>query len=118
MPNPTTLSRAFLLNWFELLRPDICQHLMGFSWQICYQGKLKLLVLSDKEFLFPEWIWSILADLLGKPILSGGGEYFRFEQYLLALEKEYGCSQSFSLFVGNLESCGEENRDLRLARTK
>jgi hypothetical protein len=111
MPKRFMLCRAYLVRWFEFLRPDICQHYLGFTWQIFYQGQTKLLVLSNKEKEFPSWIFDILSDLLGEPILLGVGHNLlamessekrsisRFHQHLLALEKKWDLVQSFSVFV-------------------
>ncbi|NCQ83191.1 MAG: hypothetical protein GPJ00_01105 [Microcystis aeruginosa W13-18] len=116
MPKRLMLCRAYLVRWFEFLRPDICQHYLGFTWQIFYQGQAKLLVLSNKEKEFPSWIFDILSDLLGEPILLGVGHNLlamgssekgsisRFHQYLVALEKKHGLIRSFSVFVGYLDT--------------
>jgi hypothetical protein len=99
---------VFLMRWFEMLNPDICKNLLGYSWQVFYEGKWCVLVVSKREDL-PRWFFWCLADLLGERLPLNWGSLELFEQYLLALEKKYGQCPSLRNFVGPFNSFGTES---------
>jgi hypothetical protein len=87
-----------LLDRFADLYPDTCKRLIGYSWQIFYDGKLEVVVISEAFGLrVPIVALKVAQNLLQsdprrlsiRPV-TGFAAIDTFEAYLVELEKQDG----------------------------